>query len=229
MAQSRQTHLRTTRADDGMAVAVSLLAMALLLAVAIGLVALADEDRVLGANYRGGVETLYAADAAAERALLDLRPLETWDAVLAGIQASTFSESPPPLWPAAHLAASIQDLTAQLQHETNVAFGSRPDTPSWQLFLHGSFASLVGDAPEAWPYLIAWVADDVADGDGDPKRDANGVVLLRAGAWGYRGARRVVEMVLARSERYGLRPPMVSGPEGPAETAVRVQSWREVQ
>jgi hypothetical protein len=42
------------------------------------------------------------------------------------------------------------------------------------------------------PYVAVWAADDEADGDGQPNRDANGAITLRAEAYGVRGAYQVV-------------------------------------
>lgn len=47
-------------------------------------------------------------------------------------------------------------------------------------------------------FVIAWVADDPYDGDGDPGGDANGRAMVRVAAIGHRGARVTVEALLWR-------------------------------
>jgi hypothetical protein len=47
-------------------------------------------------------------------------------------------------------------------------------------------------------YVVVWVADDTAERDGDPSRDANGVLLLHAQAFGPRGARKSVDATVMR-------------------------------
>jgi hypothetical protein len=62
-------------------------------------------------------------------------------------------------------------------------------------------------------FVLTWVADDPADGDGNPAADANGTVLLHAEATGPGGARRMIELTVARLPGGG----------------VRVVTWREVR
>ena len=63
--------------------------------------------------------------------------------------------------------------------------------PRWQLLVHQPLADLDAAAGAVCPcYLVAWVADDPADDDGDPLRDAppgvegHGVLLVRGAAFG---------------------------------------------
>jgi hypothetical protein len=48
-------------------------------------------------------------------------------------------------------------------------------------------------------YLAVWVADDVADGDGDPLNDANGILALRAVALGPGGIRAVTAVSIGKT------------------------------
>jgi hypothetical protein len=56
------------------------------------------------------------------------------------------------------------------------------------------------------------VADDVEDGDGDAAADSNGIVWVRAEAWGPAGAKTAIEAIVRR------------GPEGVPPAAV--VAWR---
>ncbi len=69
--------------------------------------------------------------------------------------------------------------------------------PRWQLLVHQPLAALDSAAGTVCPcYLVAWVADDPADADGDPRRDApagvagHGVLLVRGAAFGAAGGAR---------------------------------------
>jgi hypothetical protein len=62
------------------------------------------------------------------------------------------------------------------------------------------------------------MADDGDDGDGQPRQDSNGVVLVHAEAFGIRGARAGIEVLAGRVEG-----------EGPQPSTVRLLAWREVQ
>lgn len=86
-------------------------------------------------------------------------------------------------------------------------FGTR--NPRWRPVLHRPMSTVDVDAAAICRcYLVAWVADDPADADDDPTRDApegvdgHGLLRLRAAAWGPRGGRAEVEaLVRAREAR----------------------------
>ena len=95
--------------------------------------------------------------------------------------------------------------------------------------LHAPFADIDGVAGNLCAcYLLAWIADDPADADGDPQADApvgvegHGVVWLRGAAIGPRGARAEVEALVAR-------PCAGDGALARCEGGIRVQSWRVVR
>jgi hypothetical protein len=73
-------------------------------------------------------------------------------------------------------------------------------------------------------YLVTWIADDPADGDGDPAADAplgtpgHGVLMLRGAAFGAGGGVAEVEALVAQ-------PCRISGAPCPG---IRVQSWGAV-
>jgi hypothetical protein len=71
-------------------------------------------------------------------------------------------------------------------------------------------------------YVVAWVADDPDETDGDPSRDSNGVILVRAEAFGTRGAWRAIEATLSAD--------VVSDDAGvPIMSRVAVVTWREAR
>jgi hypothetical protein len=87
-----------------------------------------------------------------------------------------------------------------------------PDAPSWTLLAWGPARALAPDAVNSPVYVAVWAADDERDGDGDPRRDANGRIMLRGEAFGpVRGSRGVLAIV-ARG--------------APAPAALRLVDWR---
>ena len=48
-------------------------------------------------------------------------------------------------------------------------------------------------------YLVAWIADDPAESDGNPQADVNGTLTVHAEAYGPGGARKVIEVTVART------------------------------
>lgn len=120
-------------------------------------------------------------------------------------------------------AAPCDDAT------TSVVAPARPwgaRNPRWQLVVHRPLTDIDAVAARACPcYLVAWVADDPADDDGDPERDAppgvagHGVLLVRGAAVGAQGALAEVEALVAQPCRRSNLP--CGG--------IRVQSWGPVR
>lgn len=97
--------------------------------------------------------------------------------------------------------------------------------PRWRLIVNLPLAALDGVAGAVCPcYLVAWVADDPADDDGDPLRDApvgvegHGVLLVRGAAYGEAGGLAEVEALVAQPCRRS----------GAGCAGIRVQSWSAV-
>ena len=76
--------------------------------------------------------------------------------------------------------ARVPELTAALERETMMAGAHGADTPSWRLFTEAPWRDVAGHPARG--ELIVWVADDWEERDGDPGRDSNGWLLVRAGA-----------------------------------------------
>ena len=49
-------------------------------------------------------------------------------------------------------------------------------------------------------YVAVWIADDPGEVDADPATDANGILMMRAQAFGPSGTTSVVEVTLARTD-----------------------------
>ncbi len=68
--------------DDGIALIVALMAMMLLLPLGAALTLITMTETRIAANYRDGLDTLYAADASVELAASELRTVPNWADVL---------------------------------------------------------------------------------------------------------------------------------------------------
>jgi hypothetical protein len=163
---------------------------------------------IAGAHVRA-VRTAYAADAAAQLGV---------DAVS---QAPEFAR-----WPAsgsvgaldggarlmAIAPAEVVDLNARTAELNQAAARDWPlgaNTPQWRLMGWGRFPGLSPEAAVSAPRVAIWIADDVMDRDEAAGDDENGVLMIRAEAFGAGGAARGV---VAHVIREGGR--------------VRVLSWR---
>ena len=74
------------------------------------------------------------------------------------------------------------------------------NNPRWQLYAYGAVESLLPTGSIHSPfYVVVMVGDDGADADGDPTKDANGIVLMRADAFGPGNARRGLVSAVART------------------------------
>lgn len=181
-------------------------------ALGLGLLFVADTERRMAAHSAYAVETAAAADAALERAIVDLRGSGSWSAILVGTRLSTFVDGTRrPRLPAGG-DLDLDAATAAVQAESDAAGRLGANTPQWRLFAWGPLSALAAPGLEASAvYLAVWVADDAADDDGDPWADSNGTMSLRAEARGPGGARRAVIATVTRSA-----------------ARVRVMAWREV-
>src|SRR5438093_10766776 len=81
--------------ERGVALVLALMAILLLSALGLALVLTTSAESMIASNYRNAVEGLYAADAAAERAMNDLAVVATWSSLFDGSERSTFVDGAP--------------------------------------------------------------------------------------------------------------------------------------
>ena len=168
------------------------------------LVMTASETGIV-ANVAARSESDWAASAMAEAVAAELGRLPDWTIVLAGgiVSAHDDGAGQPVLATGEPLDLAV--LTRALQAATPARWAS--DTPAWRLIAHEAIDGLGPPVPGVSPvYVLAWVADDPADGDGNPAIDTNGRIVIRAEAFGPGRARRAVEVALARGPHpFGVR------------------------
>ncbi len=202
-------------AEEGAALVLVLLMTVLAAALAGATLVLTDLEVTTAGNQRDGAETLYAAEAALESALDELSRVPSWTPVLSGGVTSTFLDTTTRPSTMFGGVVDLVAMTTDVQRQTDARGSWGGDHPRWRLFASGPLSALAPVAGAALgTYLVVWVADDVAETDGNPLADGNGVVRVRAEALGRRGTRRAVEAVVARTTQFGV---------------VKLVSWREVR
>ena len=224
--------------QQGIALILALLVTSFLSAIGLGLTVVVFMDRLATGNVRASAGLINAADAGLELAAHDLARAN-WTAVLDGLEQASFSDGDPvgvraiPGGGAVDLGAETNMLncgraTSCTDAQMDATTDDRPwgvNNPRWRLYAYGALANL----PLARPtpcYLAVWVADDVAEVDGEPLLDGDiegrGVLRARAVAYGPLGSRRAVEAELARV-CFGVPGEEICQP------GIRVQSWQELR
>ena len=204
-----------------MALLTALFGTALLMGLGLSLVLVGSAETTLSRRDRDARSLTRAARAAATLAVADLRALPSWAGVLQPGSQPELSAVPgnlalatlTPTLPWGGML-DLRAVTARAQAATDA--GAIPGDPSrWRLYGAASLVSLVPDAAGGMPcFLAAWVADDAVDGDGDPSTDTNGVLLVRAAAFGPGEGEAVLLLTVSREVV----------PEGPA--VVRILTIR---
>ena len=220
------SHPRTLagRAGDerGVALIIALMSMMLMMALGMALMMTTITETKISANYSGGAEALYAADAGIERVMQDLLTVPDWNNILTGATTSAFIDG------AASGTRTLADGSAlDLTEATNMVrcgkIGTCSDTdltavseerpwgannPRWTLYAYGPMREMLPtETINSEMYVVVWVADDPSENDNNPLQDGTlatnpgrGVLAMLAHAYGRDGSRRVVEVTVARTD-----------------------------
>ena len=214
---------RTGREGErGAALVVALMATMMLSALGLALILTTTTETKITGNYVHSQEAMYAADAAIERMVQDVLTVPDWNNMLSGAQRSAFVDGAAsgnrtlPNGAVINLTEATNmincgKLTDCSPTEMNTSTEDRPwgaNNPRYQLFAYGPSNNFIETGTLNSPfYVIVWVADDPAESDGDPTKDGNdsnnkgsGVILMRAEAWGGRGAHKIIEVTLMRTD-----------------------------
>jgi hypothetical protein len=197
-----------------MTVIIALMSLVLLSAFSTSLMVVMNSDVRASANYAASREAIYAADGALHIAAHELQAPADWNTLLAGGVLSAFVDGPPT--GARQLGdGNTIDLVQVTQAANDEPRPWGPNNPVWRLFAYGWLGPTT--------YVMAWVADDSSENDGDASIDGGGganpgagILALRAEAFGAGGAHKVLEAT-ARREPQG---------EG---SVVRFVSWQEIR
>ena len=229
------------RSEHGAAMVLALMAMLFLSAVGAVLMLTTASETMIAGSFRAREAARYAAEAAAERVLVDLSMAGDWNALLDGSIRSSFTDGPPggtrtltdgstiDLLQQVNLANCLK-TTGCSTAEMNAVTADRPwgaNSPRWTLLAYAPLSALLPGASLTVPfYAIVLVGDDPSETDNDPAHDGtdpgnpgSGIIAVRAEAFGPRGAYSAIDLTLSR-------PPYN---EGVRQTGVRILSWREVR
>jgi len=183
------------RRADGSVLVVVLVLMVLVSALAAGALALATREVASTAWREEGEQLRYAAEAGLALGVSELDQAPGFTPVLSGTALSGHPAGPGPRVVPGGRMLDVGTLTASLQAAT-------PDvglnTPRWVPWVVVSLEAAAPVGPSVPALLVVWVADDEEDGDGRPLEDSNGVVRVRAAAFGPRFAQRAVEGAISR-------------------------------
>jgi hypothetical protein len=239
-----QTRLAPGRlaAQQGSALVTALGALGVIVTLGLALSLTVSVETDIASNAHAAVQALSLAEAAAETAAAELSALASWDAVLAGEVTAGPFDGAHGSRRAGGADIDLDRETAWLRCGAASCDGRSPDAMTaarpwgrnnamWTVYVSGAASDLLGDDVRALPgYAVVWVGDDPGENDADPRRDGGppveeaasainpgaGVILLRATAWGPRGSRRELDIVVER-------------PDPAAPGGVRVRTWREVR
>jgi len=193
--------MRTPWSDRGAALIMALMITSLVGALAASLVFVVVTESRVGRTQQAGETGAYAAAAGVERLIGELRRLPSWQMVPSSSSAAaTFNDGRPVPSLADGTPLDLTRLAADRQAASDAFYPNGPNRPVWRLYAHAPLTRITSsDLRLALPYVVVWVADDSDEADGDPSRDSNGVILVRAEAFGTRGGRRGIEATLAAS------------------------------
>jgi len=199
------------RSDGGSTVIVVLIVTLLIAAVSGGLVMMSGVERAIAGNFQAAHQGRLAAEAALERAVVDVRRFPPTD-LLNGAAISSFRDVGTTVTASWGATLDLVSLTTSVQAQSDAMLAWSSDRPSWRLLSYGMLSSLIQTASggSEW-YLVCWIGDDPADADGNPFQDTNGVVLLRAAALGPFGRRHDVRAAVSVAQ------------------GLQILSWRSVQ
>jgi Tfp pilus assembly protein PilX len=204
---------RSTPPDRGSALVIALVATVLLGGLGFGLAILGNTESAIASNYRVGSETMYAAEAGAERVISDASFAPDWSALASGAVRSAFVDATlTPVLPS-NERIDLTAMTRDLQTTSDAAVAVGLNNPQWRLFAYGPLTEMIGPgfAPSR-SYVVVWIADDRSETDNNPSTDSNGTIVILSRALGPGGAARTVEVTIAK-----------------VPFGVRILSWREIR
>ncbi len=222
------------RKEGGFGLVSVLIWLSLLATLALGVALATSAEAPAAGALHEKLKMTRAAESAMALAVASLAQHPDWTNAPSGALLSPFTDGPAGVRP---VGGTVVDLVVETNLRTcgratpcddaarTTPSPARPwgvRNPRWQLLVHQPLGALDATAGLVCPcYLMAWVADDPADADGDPGRDAppgvagHGVLLVRGAAFGGLGAQAEVEALVAQPCRRSALP--CGG--------IRVQSW----
>jgi hypothetical protein len=219
------------RREDGAAMLMALVALALLTAIGVATLLTSSSEIVIAGTFRDQRSAVYAADAVVVRAIDELAAMSDWSALINGATSASLVDGPPSgtrtlqdgrtidLAQVVNMA-TCQKVAACTTSEADAVTGQRPwgpNNPRWQLYAYGPLRNMLPPSAVDAPWYVVLMVGD------DPLRNVD-VVAVRAEAFGPRGAHAATERLIARTTVADT-----DYNNGGGESAVRILSWREVR
>ncbi|NOT24565.1 MAG: hypothetical protein HOP16_00560 [Acidobacteria bacterium] len=186
--------------ERGVVLIVVLLMVALLAALGATLALATATEVAIAANYREASETLYAAEAVVAFVTQEVAVAADWSDVASVAGGSTFTDGV--AGGARTVGAATLNLTdATDQLNTLVPAGPAGASP-WVLYAFGRFTDLVPATSRLAPvYVAAWVANHASS----PDPAMRGALSIFGQAYGPRGSRRAVEVIVEKVDASTVR------------------------
>jgi Tfp pilus assembly protein PilX len=180
------------QSERGAALIFALMGMTVLMALGAALVLMTSTETIIAGNFRIGRQAFYAAEAAAELAVAELRTSANWIGIVEGAEVSRFVDGAP-AGPRTLPTDAPVDLTAILNLANCSAPAPCTGAPRWQLFAYGALRDLAAQGLADSPFYIVALVSGGQTSSGEP------LVTIRAEAFGPRGAHQAVEITVSRT------------------------------
>ena len=185
--------------ERGIVLIVVLVSISLLAALGAALTLATTTEVAIAANYREATETLYAAEAGVAFVMQEVTAVADWSDVGTSPGQSVFVDgSPVGTRVVGGVGLDLGEATDNLNAVTPAGPGA---VPPWVLHAFGPLQSLVpSSAGRAPVYVAVWVANHASSAD----ESMRGSLSIFGQAYGPRGGRRAVEVIVEKSGS-GLR------------------------
>ncbi len=193
---SRPATSMGSRGDErGIALVVVVMTVTLLAALGAALTLATTIETAIAANYREATESLYAAEAGVAFVMQEVAVIADWDDVATVSGQSTFVDGP------AGGVRAVGATTIDLTDETSALNASLPAgsgaAPPWVLHAFGRLQAMVPSMRGRSPaYVAVWIANHASSTD----ESMRGSLSILGQAYGPRGSRRAVEVVVEKSD-----------------------------
>ena len=185
--------------EHGIVLIVVLVSISLLAALGAALTLATTTEVAIAANYREATETLYAAEAGVAFVMQEVTAVADWSDVATSPGQSVFVDGSPA--GTRVVGSAVLDLGDATDNLNAVAPAGPGAVPPWVLHAFGPLQSLVpSSAGRAPAYVAVWIANHASSADGSMR----GALSIFGQAYGPRGSRRAVEVIVEKAGS-GLR------------------------